>query len=100
MAGGPADPAMLKRLLNGEFGGNFSHFGNLTADFVSDVLGFYHAVDWSEPWLLALAGFHIIVWMIAVLGRQAEMIQMVLLLTVLAAVYGAEYINRYASHNW
>ncbi|KAL3909903.1 MAG: hypothetical protein SGPRY_009258 [Prymnesium sp.] len=35
----------------------------------SDVMGFLHAVDWAERWLLPLALFHLIVWS-AVIGTR------------------------------
>ena len=28
--------------------------------------GFYHAVDWSEPWLKGLLAFHVTVWVLAI----------------------------------
>ena len=100
MAGGPADPAMLERLLNGELGGNFTGIGNMTASFMADVTGFYHAVDWSERWLLGLAAFHVLVWTIAVGFRHYDNVQIVLLLAVLGVIYCAETINRIAGENW
>lgn len=102
LEGGPADPAMLQRLLNGEFGdfSNALDVQNLTASFKADVLGFYHAVDWTESWLRMLGAFHIIVWTLAVGLRHYDNVQMVLLLTILAVVYGAESLNRYAGEHW
>ena len=78
--GGPADPAVLERLLGAS--ANFSA-ANLTQSLVADVLGFYHAVDWSEPWLRGLAAFHVLVWIVAVAFRRWDNVQMLLLVGIL-----------------
>ena len=91
------------------------------------LAGFYHAVDWSETWLLWLLGFHAIVWLFVILTRRLNEVQMVLLLSIRALrrrpvarsghalhaptrarlpvapvglVYFAETINRLAGENW
>ena len=43
---------------------------NATGSFVDDVMGFYHAIDWSERWLLALLCFHLCVWLVVVGTRR------------------------------
>ena len=97
MAGGPADPAMLERLLAAS--ANFSA-ANLTQSFMTDVLGFYHAVDWSELWLRGLAVFHILVWTIAIAFRRWDNVQMLLLVSILGVVYSAETLNRLGGEHW
>ena len=61
-----------------------ANFTAASADFYSDVLGFYHAVDWSERWLLVLGAFHVFVWIVTVLLRRADEVQMVLLVLIRA----------------
>ena len=68
--------------------------------FVDDVLGFYHAIDWSERWLLALLCFHLCVWLVVVGTRRHNTVQMVLLVALLAVVRSAEWINGVAGRHW
>lgn len=68
--------------------------------FVDDVLGFYHAIDWSERWLLALLLFHLCVWLVVVGTRRHNTVQMVLLVALLAVVRAAEWINGVAGRHW
>ena len=58
--------------------------GNLTSEFYADVMGFYHAVDWTERWLLVLGAFHALFWVAAILTRRFEELQMVLLVLIRA----------------
>jgi len=46
--------------------------------------GFYHAVDWSEPWLKGLLAFHVTVWVLAIATRKLNDVQIVLLLCIRA----------------
>lgn len=81
---------------------NLSAF-NLTGaarDFQSDVLGFFHAIDWSERWLLYLAAFHTVVLALTVSLRRSHNAQMVLLVGILGAVRCAESLNSYAGEHW
>ena len=59
-----------------------ANFTVASAEFYSDVLGFYHAVDWTERWLIALVAFHIQLWVIAVALRHSDNVQMVLLVLI------------------
>ena len=68
--------------------------------FVDDVMGFYHAIDWSERWLLALLCFHLCVWLVVVGTRRHNTVQMVLLVALLAVVRCAEWINGVAGRHW
>jgi hypothetical protein len=52
--------------------------------FYSDVMGFYHAVNWSERWLLGLAALHVIIWSTMILTRRSNDAQMVLLILIRA----------------
>jgi hypothetical protein len=46
--------------------------------------GFYHAVDWSEPWLKGLLAFHVTVWVLAIATRKLNDVQIVMLLSIRA----------------
>lgn len=69
-------------------------------DFYSDMMGFFHAIDWTEQWLLGLGGFHLTLWILTIALRNSHDAQMVLLLLILGAVYAAEYINKIARERW
>ena len=77
-----------------------ANFTGAANDFYSDAMGFMHAIDWSERWLLALGAFHAVVWLVVLATRRNQDAQMVLLLTILALVYTAEYVNSYGSRHW
>mmetsp|Transcript_14092 Transcript_14092/g.23386 ORF Transcript_14092/g.23386 Transcript_14092/m.23386 type:complete len:175 (-) Transcript_14092:541-1065(-) len=68
--------------------------------FYEDFVGFFHAVDWTERWLHALGGFHIVVWILVICSRRSNEMQMVLLLAVLGMVYAAEWFNRLGAAHW
>lgn len=51
----------------------------------SDVMGFLHAVDWAERWLLPLALFHLIVWSAVIGTRRSYEAQSCLLMGVRAS---------------
>ena len=48
----------------------------------NDAVGFYHAVDWSQSWLRALAAFHAVMWLACLLTRRSYEAQMVLLVVI------------------
>mmetsp|Transcript_34315 Transcript_34315/g.55496 ORF Transcript_34315/g.55496 Transcript_34315/m.55496 type:complete len:161 (+) Transcript_34315:57-539(+) len=62
--------------------------------------GFAKAVDWSEPWLIALlvAEFAILAAVIAT--RKRPNFQIFSFLSILLLVYNAEPINSYCSQHW
>mmetsp|Transcript_3912 Transcript_3912/g.8471 ORF Transcript_3912/g.8471 Transcript_3912/m.8471 type:complete len:169 (-) Transcript_3912:191-697(-) len=75
---------------------------NITSpSFYTDVVGFYHAVNWAgESWLQALGVFQLSVWLLAVLTRKSSNAQMMLLFIVLGLVYSAEWLNRLGARHW
>lgn len=68
--------------------------------FMEPILGFIHAVDWTEPWLIALIIFQIILLILAITTRKNSNFQMGLFLAALMGVYFAEKINYYLGRNW
>ena len=89
-----APVAALMQMLNGT---------NLTAaanDFYNDVMGFTHAVNWSERWLVGLGCFHAFVWLVALATRRNHDVQAVMLVLILGLVYAAEWINSLGSEHW
>ena len=38
-----------------------------TSSFYDMAMGFIHAVDWTEPWIIALLSFHVLVFLVRAL---------------------------------
>ncbi|XAR62650.1 hypothetical protein NMG60_11017491 [Bertholletia excelsa] len=79
----------------------------LTAELRSGIrpaydnfMGFFHAIDWKEPWLLCLLLFHAVLLLVAILSRKNINFQMCLFLLALAGVYLAETLNSFLRDNW
>ena len=68
--------------------------------FRDAVLGFYHAVRWDEPWIMALLSLHACMLLLAVATRRRPNFQIGMLLTLCAAVWGAQYLNPYLAIHW
>jgi len=88
---------VLEQLIEGK---NVTGLSDAAHDFYNDVLGFVHAVDWNERWLLGLGAFHVFVWVVMIASRRNSDAQMVLLVTILGLVYSAEWINSLAADHW
>ncbi|GLU16412.1 hypothetical protein SLE2022_328470 [Rubroshorea leprosula] len=65
-----------------------------------NFMGFFHAIDWKEPWLMGLLAFHFVLLIITLLSRKNTNFQMCLFLLSLAGVYLAERLNKVLSNNW
>ncbi|KAG4941510.1 hypothetical protein JHK87_045381 [Glycine soja] len=65
-----------------------------------NFIGFFHAIDWKEPWLMGLLGFHVVLLLVAIISRKKTNFQMFLFLLTLAGVYFAESLNRFLGKNW
>ncbi|CAF2468386.1 unnamed protein product [Rotaria sp. Silwood2] len=61
---------------------------------------FLRMINWYEPWLIALCGFHAICLLIIILTRGHLNIQIFIFLGLLSCIYCAEYINKLAAENW
>ena len=46
--------------------------------FYNVVLGFYHAVDWQEPFILCILVFHVICYLTFLLLRKKTIVQLLL----------------------
>ncbi|GLT44408.1 hypothetical protein SLA2020_183100 [Shorea laevis] len=65
-----------------------------------NFMGFFHAIDWKEPWLMGLLVFHFVLLIVTILSRRNTNFQMCLFLLALAGVYLAERLNKILADNW
>ncbi|KAG0578871.1 hypothetical protein M758_4G052800 [Ceratodon purpureus] len=68
--------------------------------FWEPVLAFVHAVDWTEPWLIALMAFHVLLVVVVIATRKQGNTQGVLFFATLASVYFAERLNTVLRRHW
>ncbi|KAI5567635.1 hypothetical protein BDE02_13G104300 [Populus trichocarpa] len=67
---------------------------------IDNFIGFFHAIDWREPWLMGLIGFHLALLILTVVSRKHINFQMSFFLVALAGVYLSERLNRVLGDNW
>lgn len=76
------------------------HLNNATHSFYEDVVGFYHAVDFREPWLQLILLLHVICFGVVVATRNRMNAQTVLFCVLLFAAYSAEWLNSLGARHW
>ncbi|KAJ4804703.1 Transmembrane protein 18 [Rhynchospora pubera] len=67
---------------------------------VDNFIGFFHAIDWKEPWLIGLLAFHVLLLIVVILSRRKVNFQLSLSFLAFVGVYMAERINRFLGENW
>ncbi|KAK9758194.1 hypothetical protein RND81_01G214200 [Saponaria officinalis] len=77
--------------------------GELRSSFAparDNFIGFFHAIDWKEPWLMGLLGFHFLLLVMFLFTRKNVNFQMCLFLLALSGVFLAERLNRFLGNHW
>lgn len=64
------------------------------------VVGFYHAVQWSEWWIVTLLCTHVVLLALSLGTRKWFSAQVTLWLLLMVATFCTEYINTWARANW
>nr|CAD1838701.1 unnamed protein product [Ananas comosus var. bracteatus] len=70
------------------------------APAVDNFLGFFHAVDWKEPWLIVVIAFHVVFLLITIISRRNMNFQLSLSVLALSGVCFAETINSILAKRW
>ncbi|KAE8682320.1 putative Malectin/receptor protein kinase family protein [Hibiscus syriacus] len=65
-----------------------------------NFMGFFHAINWKEPWLMCLLGFHVFLLIVTILSRKNTNFLLSLFLLALLGVYFAESLNKFLGGNW
>ncbi|KAG6408352.1 hypothetical protein SASPL_131357 [Salvia splendens] len=99
--------AELQSAVNAHFDQMADLVEKLSAEFRSGLkpayenfMGFFHAIDWKEPWLICLLSFHVILLVVVFVSRRNINFQMFLFLLALGGVYLAERLNHVLGSNW
>ena len=66
----------------------------------TDMQAFVHAIDWTEPLLIAILSFHAVLTIAVLIGRHFFWLQTCLFVFLLGAVYAAEALNAIAAEHW
>mmetsp|Transcript_11458 Transcript_11458/g.18042 ORF Transcript_11458/g.18042 Transcript_11458/m.18042 type:complete len:214 (-) Transcript_11458:22-663(-) len=69
-------------------------------EFYIMLMGFFHSIDWTEPWIIGLGCFHLLLLVLAISTRKHANFQLGLFLAIMAAIYSAETLNNLAAKHW
>ncbi|XP_073002850.1 uncharacterized protein [Typha latifolia] len=67
---------------------------------VDNFVGFFHAIDWKEPWLMCLLAFHVFLLLTTIFTRKYINFQLFLSILAFSGVYLAEKINTLLGKHW
>ena len=68
--------------------------------FLEPIMAFVHAVDWTEPWLIGLMAFHLMLIVVVIATRKQGNMQGVIFFGILVSVYFAERLNSLLLRHW
>jgi len=79
-------------------------FKNLQIPNVNDVkeviMEFVRAVDWDEPWLISLGGFHISIFFLLLIFKKYTNFQIGMFFGLMVLALLSETFNQYGSDHW
>ncbi|KAG0452374.1 hypothetical protein HPP92_024769 [Vanilla planifolia] len=67
---------------------------------INGFVGFFHAIDWKEPWLICLLLFHFTLLVTAIISRKRVNFQFGLSILAFSGVFLAERINGFLGKHW
>lgn len=88
------------KLFDAAFGAVRDKFGEAKASLYADVMGFVHAVDFTERWLILLLSFHAVLWLAIISTRARANVQAALFLLIVLGTCTAERLNGIAAARW
>ncbi|GMP79186.1 hypothetical protein CsSME_00034833 [Camellia sinensis var. sinensis] len=59
-----------------------------------NFIGFFHAIDWTEPWLISLMSFDVVLLLVVIISRENINFQMCLFLLALSQNYTVHIANK------
>lgn len=65
-----------------------------------NFLGFFHAIDWTEPWLICLITFHVTLLTTTIISRKNAPFQFCLSILAFVGVILSERINILLMEHW
>eukprot|EP01023_Acetabularia_acetabulum_P057581 TRINITY_DN6717_c0_g4_i1.p1 TRINITY_DN6717_c0_g4~~TRINITY_DN6717_c0_g4_i1.p1 ORF type:complete len:181 (+),score=11.55 TRINITY_DN6717_c0_g4_i1:39-545(+) len=68
--------------------------------FRDATLGFFYAIDWTEPWIIAILVTHALLLILVLIFRKNIQIQSVLFCFMMLIVFGAQKLNELGQKNW
>ncbi|KAG2483048.1 hypothetical protein HYH03_018077 [Edaphochlamys debaryana] len=68
--------------------------------FLHVVQGFIHAIDWKEPWIIAILVFHVVMISLALFTRKRPAIQGTVFVIAAGTVFMAERLNQLGAQHW
>ncbi|KAG8470989.1 hypothetical protein KFE25_009410 [Diacronema lutheri] len=98
MAGRVADAH--GQMLDAAFGAMRDKFGEAKSSMYADVMGFVHAIDFTERWIALLLAFHAILWAFIILTRERTQAQAFLFLALVLGTRAAEWLNGLGAAHW
>mmetsp|Transcript_10462 Transcript_10462/g.13569 ORF Transcript_10462/g.13569 Transcript_10462/m.13569 type:complete len:172 (-) Transcript_10462:163-678(-) len=68
--------------------------------FLENWQAFIAAVDWNERWIQAILGFHVVLFVMTVLFRKKQGVQVCIFFLICGLICIAEPLNTFCAQNW
>jgi hypothetical protein len=89
------DPAYLESIVKKEL-----RTKNMSSGFWEGLMGFYHAVDWNESWIMSIIIFQLVLFSVVIYGRNKHALQLPMLFFICGAVLVSRHLNAIGAENW